>query len=101
MKDTMSMVVPIIIGIGVSQINKIIDRSVASTVIVGGVSALSYASIINTAIQEILVTSIITMLFASIYDCGKSELESVEIIKSLITHLFLYTINIILQYFFE
>lgn len=68
MKDTMVMVAPIIIGIGVSQINKIIDKSLASTIVVGGISALSYASIINNAVQEVLVTGIITILFA---DCAK------------------------------
>ena len=64
MKDTLAMVVPILIGVAVSQINKIIDKSIASTLMVGGISALSYASIIETAIQEVLVTSIITILFA-------------------------------------
>ena len=37
----------------------------ASILIIGGVSALSYASIINNAVQEVLVTGIITILFAS------------------------------------
>lgn len=65
MRETVYIVLPITIGVGVSQINKIIDKSIASTVAVGGISALSYASIINNAIQEILVTGIITILFAN------------------------------------
>lgn len=64
MKETLYVVLPIILGVGVSQINKIIDKSIASTVITGGISALSYASIINNAVQEVLVTGIITVLFA-------------------------------------
>lgn len=68
MKETMFMVGPILLGVGVSQINKIIDKSLASMLIVGGVSGLSYASIINNAVQEILVTGIITILFAN---CSK------------------------------
>ena len=64
LKETLNLVVPIILGVGVSQINKIVDKSVASSVTVGGVSALNYASVINNAIQEILVTGIITILFA-------------------------------------
>lgn len=63
-KETLYLVLPIIIGVGVSQINKIVDRSIASTVISGGISALNYASIINNAVQEVLVTGIITILFA-------------------------------------
>lgn len=68
LKDTYALIIPIILGTAVSQINKIIDKSIASYVIDGGVSVLSYASVINTAIQEILVSSIITILFA---ECSK------------------------------
>ena len=63
-KDTLCMVIPIFIGVAVSQINKIVDRSIASTIQEGAVSALNYASVINNAVQEILATSIITILFA-------------------------------------
>lgn len=65
LKESFYMIVPILLGMCVSQINKIVDRSIASTVITGGISALSYASIINNAIQEILVTGVITILFSN------------------------------------
>lgn len=64
MRETLYLILPIIIGVGVSQINKIVDKSIASTIVSGGISALSYAAIINNAIQEVLVTGIITVLFA-------------------------------------
>ena len=63
-KETWYVVLPILIGMCVGQINKIIDRSLASNVCEGGVSALTYASIINTAVQEVFVTGIITVLFS-------------------------------------
>ena len=62
--ETLYIVLPIMLGVGVSQINKIIDKSIASTVVEGGISALTYASVINNAVQEVLVTGIITVLFA-------------------------------------
>lgn len=65
LKHTAYIVLPILLGMCVGQINKIIDKSIASTVVEGGISALSYASIINNAVQEVLVTGIITVLFAS------------------------------------
>ncbi len=65
LKQTAYIILPILLGMCVSQINKIIDKSLASTVVEGGISALSYASIINSAVQEVLVTGIITVLFAS------------------------------------
>ena len=67
-KQTLNMVLPILFSVAVSQINKVIDRSIASTVIEGGISALSYASIINSAVSEIIVTGILSILFAS---CSK------------------------------
>lgn len=67
-QETLYIVLPIILGTSISQINKIIDKAIASTVVEGAVSALSYASVINNAIQEVLVTSLITILFA---DCAK------------------------------
>lgn len=64
-KQTLYIVAPILLGMCVGQVNKIIDKSMASTIIDGGISAITYASTINNAIQEILVTGIITILFAS------------------------------------
>lgn len=65
LKETLYLVAPIVIGVCVGQLNKIVDRSMASTIVEGGISALTYACIINNAIQEVLVTGIITILFAS------------------------------------
>lgn len=78
-KETWYVVLPILVGMCVSQVNKIIDRSLASVVCEGGVSALSYASIINNAVQEILVTGIITVLFSKCAELVvKGEHEKVK-----------------------
>ena len=63
-KQTLYLILPILLGVAVSQINKVVDRSIASTMVTGGVSALSYAGVLNIAVQEVLVTGIITILFA-------------------------------------
>ena len=63
-KETLAIIVPIFIGVAVNQINKIIDKSLASS-LPGAISALNYASTINNAIQELLISSIITFLFAN------------------------------------
>jgi len=79
MEQTLYMVAPIFIGVCVEQINKIVDRSMASTIVEGGISALTYASIINNAIQEILVTGLITILFASCAELvAKNEILQVK-----------------------
>lgn len=64
-RQTLYVVAPIFLGVCVGQVNKIIDRSMASTVVEGGISALSYASIINYAVEGVVVTGLITVLFAS------------------------------------
>lgn len=64
-QQTIYVVAPIFLGVCVGQVNKIIDRSMASTIVEGGISALTYAVIINNAVQEVLTTGIITILFAS------------------------------------
>ncbi len=78
-KQTLYIIAPILLGMCVGQVNKIIDRSMASTVVEGGISALSYASIINNAVQEVLVTGIITILFASCAELvAKGQHEAVK-----------------------
>lgn len=78
-KQTLYIIVPILLGMCVGQVNKIIDRSIASTVVEGGISALTYASVINTAVQEVLVTGIITILFASCAELvAKGEHDKVK-----------------------
>lgn len=78
-RETLYVVVPIIIGVGVSQIDNAISKSIASTISEGAISALSYASIINTAVQEVLVTGVVTVLFAdSAAHVANNEYEKVK-----------------------
>lgn len=91
-KETMYLAGPIIVGISVSQVNKIIDKSIASSIVVGGVSALNYASIINNAIQEVLVTAVITVLFAkcsALVAEGKEKEVKEKLSRTINTLLFL------------
>ncbi|NLN48957.1 MAG: murein biosynthesis integral membrane protein MurJ [Clostridiales bacterium] len=65
-KDIFSFVVlvlPIFFSIAVNDINKIIDRTIASNLQVGAISALSYAEKFNGMIQGILVASVTTAMF--------------------------------------
>src|SRR5699024_3111823 len=54
---------PVIIGTSVNQINKIIDRTLASQISVGGISALNYANTINGFILSVFVASIATVMY--------------------------------------
>lgn len=65
LQETLYLVLPMILSIGVGRINKIIDKSIASTITEGGISALTYAATLNGAVQEVLVTGVIAILFAN------------------------------------
>lgn len=54
---------PVIIGVSVTQINVLIDRTIASTIAVGGISALNYANKLNGFVQGIFVLSIATVMY--------------------------------------
>lgn len=65
-KNLISMayiVTPVILGISVNQINMLVDRTIASRVAVGGISALNYANRLNGFILGIFVLSIVTVLY--------------------------------------
>ncbi|KNY26372.1 murein biosynthesis integral membrane protein MurJ [Pseudobacteroides cellulosolvens] len=57
---------PVIIGVSVNQINILVDRTIASQIVVGGISALNYANRLNEFIQGIFVLSISTAIYPMI-----------------------------------
>jgi len=62
-KSMTIIALPVIIGTSVNQINTLVDRTLASTLAVGGISALNYANKLNLFIQGIFVMSIATVLY--------------------------------------
>lgn len=54
---------PVIIGASVNQINVLVDRTIASGLAVGGISALNYANRLNEFIQGLFVMSIATAIY--------------------------------------
>lgn len=54
---------PTIIGISVNQVNVLVDRTLASQIVEGGISALNYANRLNLFIQAIFVLSISTVMY--------------------------------------
>lgn len=55
--------VPVILGVSVNQINVLVDRSIASTIEQGGISALTYANRLNLFIQGVFVVPIISVMY--------------------------------------
>ncbi len=62
-KDFFLLSIPVVIGISVNQINTIVDRTIASSIIVGGVSALNYSNQLIVFIQSIFVLAILIIIY--------------------------------------
>lgn len=62
-KNMVYIALPLIIGVSVNQINVLVDRTIASRVAIGGISALNYANRLNGFVQGIFVISITTALY--------------------------------------
>ncbi len=66
LKEMIYLSIPVILGVSVNEINVLIDRTIASSVAVGGISALNYANKLNGFIYGIFVFSIVTVLYPTI-----------------------------------
>ena len=65
-KTMIIIALPVIAGTSVNEINVLVDRTLASTLAVGGISALSYARRLNAFVQGLFVASISTVLYPMI-----------------------------------
>lgn len=82
-KKVLFMTAPIILGVSVNQINVLVDRSIASNLAVGGISALSYAQKLNGFVQGMFVVSIVTVLYPIISSmAAKSDMKGLKRIVS-------------------
>src|SRR5690606_12151384 len=62
-KNMLFLAIPVIIGSSVNQINKLVDRTLASQISIGGISALNYANTLNLFVQGVFVVSISTVMY--------------------------------------
>ena len=65
-KTMVVIALPVIAGQSVNQINVLVDRTLASGIAVGGISALNYANRLNGFVQGLFVASISTVLYPMI-----------------------------------
>ncbi|MBB6454544.1 putative peptidoglycan lipid II flippase [Salirhabdus euzebyi] len=63
MIKTISIMIPIIMGAAVQQINVLIDKMIATSLTPGSISALNYANILNLTILTVFIMAISTIIF--------------------------------------
>lgn len=79
-KGSLKNVVPVVLSTSGNEINKIVDRSIASSISVGGISSLVYANRLNALINEICINSIITIQYPRISECvSKNKIDELKI----------------------
>lgn len=81
-KKNFAMVPPVLIGLAFDDINKIIDRSLASTLIEGSISALNYATKINYLILGVFISAISTLVFPTL--SKKANIDNLNPFKDVV-----------------
>lgn len=66
LKTMVLIALPVIAGTSVNEINVLVDRTLASGIAVGGISALNYARRLNSFVQGLFVASITTVMYPMI-----------------------------------
>ena len=63
LRKALFLVIPVLIGSAVHQLNTIVDKTLASSLVEGSISALTYASRINDLIVSVFVMAITTVVY--------------------------------------
>ncbi len=73
------LILPVLLGSTVQQINTIIDKTLASSLVEGSISALNYASKINDMVISVFVMAITTVVFPMIAKAfNKNDTEQIR-----------------------
>lgn len=73
LRESLILTLPVIFGVSVNQLNVLVDRTLASQVAIGGITALNYANRLTLFIQGVIVLPVITVIYPSI---SKMVIES-------------------------
>ncbi len=63
LKKLLFLIIPILIGTAGHELNLMIDKSVASQITFGAVSALSYSCVLYLFVENVIINSIVTAVF--------------------------------------
>ena len=96
LKRMMYLSIPGMIGGSLEQINYLVDRTIASRVVIGGISILNYASRLNLAVVGLLISPVITVLFPKLASCIalKKNNELKEYIETSIGYILMVSLPI-------
>ena len=84
LKRMLWLIGPVLIGVAVTQINTIVDRTIASTLVEGSISALNYATKLNQFVMGMFIVSISSVVYPMLSKLS-SENNKEKFNKSIIT----------------
>lgn len=92
-KSMLIVAFPVFLGKSVNQVNLLLDKTIASGIAVGGISALNFANRLSQFVQGLFVISITTVMYPLI---SKMAVEgNVKLLKKVISES-IHIVNIIL-----
>ena len=92
-RKSVRMVIPVFIGNSIEEINKLVNKIIASSMNAGSISALHYASKISSGVSNLLITGISTVFYPEFAEkAAKKDDEGMAQIYSASVSLFLLII---------
>ncbi len=73
LKKAILLVGPVLIGVAVNQVNIMVDKTLASTLAEGSISALNYANKLNTFVYMLFVVSIASVIYPMLSKLSTEE----------------------------
>src|SRR5690625_1935388 len=73
MQQIAMLIPPVLISVAIADLNNMIDKSMASSLVEGSVSALNYANVLNNVVLSVFVTAIVTVIFPMLSKEANSE----------------------------
>lgn len=97
LKEIIILSIPTIIGSSLEQINYLIDKTIASKIMIGGITIINYANRLNIAIISLFVSSIFAVFFPKISSlvAEKKIEEMKKIVKETTVYIFIISIPIV------
>lgn len=89
-KKVLHMSLPVFVSVAVNDLNAIVDKALASSLVSGSISALNYANKLNTLILGVFISAITTVIFPILSrESSSNNIPSMKRIMS-------YGVNLIL-----
>ena len=73
LKKLLILIIPLLLGTAGHEVNLIIDKSIASQIAKGAISALSYSCVLYLFIENVIINSIVTAIFPELAEKKNSN----------------------------